>query len=88
MNAPVTSEFGLRFHPILQYWRLHSGRDYGGSCGAPVYAAADGQIVSAGTAGGYGNQIAVDHGVAAGHGGAELDRRRLEGVAGADGVQE
>lgn len=63
VDAPVTSEFGLRFHPILQYWRLHSGRDYGGSCGAPVYAAADGQIVSAGTAGGYGNQIAVDHGV-------------------------
>lgn len=63
VNAPITSEFGLRFHPILSYWRLHAGRDYGGACGAPVRAAADGTIVSAGVAGGYGNQIAVDHGV-------------------------
>ena len=63
VNAPVTSEFGLRFHPILNYWRLHAGRDYGGACGAPVYAAADGQIISAGTAGGYGLQVAIDHGV-------------------------
>jgi murein DD-endopeptidase MepM/ murein hydrolase activator NlpD len=63
VNAPVTSEFGLRFHPILHYWRLHAGRDYGGACGTPVYAAANGTIISAGTAGGYGNQIAIDHGV-------------------------
>ena len=27
-NAPVSSEFGMRYHPILHYWRLHAGRDY------------------------------------------------------------
>ncbi len=63
INAPVTSEYGLRFHPVLNYWRLHAGRDYGGPCGAPVYAAEDGTIISAGVAGGYGNQIVIDHGV-------------------------
>lgn len=61
-NAPVTSEFGMRFHPILRYWRLHGGMDFGGSCGAPVYAMASGTVVSAGDAGGYGNRVVIDHG--------------------------
>lgn len=63
INAPVTSEYGLRFHPIWHQWRLHAGRDYGAPCGTPVYAAADGEIISAGVAGGYGNQLVIDHGV-------------------------
>lgn len=61
--APVSSEFGMRFHPILHYWRLHAGRDYAASCGTPVVAGADGTIISAGWGGGYGNRIMVDHGV-------------------------
>ncbi len=61
-SAPVTSEFGRRFHPILQYWRLHAGIDFGASCGSPIYAAAAGEIVSAGSAGGYGNRIVIGHG--------------------------
>ena len=62
-NAYVTSEFGMRFHPILHYWRLHAGIDFGVACGTPVHAAADGQVVSAGWGGGYGNRIVVDHGL-------------------------
>ncbi|KRE37733.1 hypothetical protein ASG73_08795 [Janibacter sp. Soil728] len=65
-TAPVSSEFGLRFHPIHHTWRLHAGRDYAGSCGSPVYAATGGTIISAlppGSTGGYGNQIVIDHGV-------------------------
>ena len=65
-NAPVSSEFGLRFHPIYHTWRLHAGRDYAGNCGSPVYAADSGTIISAlppGSTGGYGNQIVIDHGV-------------------------
>lgn len=45
---------------------MHAGRDYGAPCGAPVYAAESGQVVSAlppGSTGGYGNQIVLDHGV-------------------------
>ncbi|GAB3064881.1 MULTISPECIES: M23 family metallopeptidase [unclassified Phycicoccus] len=61
--APISSEFGMRFHPILHYWRLHAGRDYAANCGSPIRAAADGQIISAGWGGGYGNRIMVDHGV-------------------------
>ncbi|WEV79605.1 peptidoglycan DD-metalloendopeptidase family protein [Janibacter cremeus] len=59
----VSSEFGLRFHPIHQTSRLHSGRDYAANCGTPVYAATSGTVISAGVAGGYGNQLVIDHGV-------------------------
>jgi murein DD-endopeptidase MepM/ murein hydrolase activator NlpD len=61
-GAPVTSEFGRRFHPILHYWRLHAGIDFGAGCGTPVRAAASGSIISAGGAGGYGNRIVIGHG--------------------------
>jgi murein DD-endopeptidase MepM/ murein hydrolase activator NlpD len=60
--GPITSGFGLRYHPILHIWRLHSGTDFGVACGTPVHAAAAGTIISAGWAGGYGNRIVIDHG--------------------------
>ena len=59
----ISSEFGMRFHPILRYWRLHAGRDYAAACGQPVVAAAPGVIVSAGWAGDYGNRVVIDHGI-------------------------
>lgn len=62
VNAPITSGFGMRFHPILHYSRLHTGIDFGAECGAPVYAAASGNVVRAGWSGGYGNQIVIEHG--------------------------
>jgi murein DD-endopeptidase MepM/ murein hydrolase activator NlpD len=62
VNAPITSGFGLRYHPILHYWRLHAGTDFGAACGTPVHAAASGRIVRAGWAGGFGNQVVIDHG--------------------------
>jgi len=60
--GPITSGFGMRYHPILHIYRMHTGIDFGVPCGTPVYASADGEIVSAGPAGGYGNRIVVDHG--------------------------
>jgi murein DD-endopeptidase MepM/ murein hydrolase activator NlpD len=60
--ASITSGFGLRYHPILHIWRLHSGTDFGVACGTPVHAAAAGTIISAGWAGGYGNRVVIDHG--------------------------
>jgi len=58
----VTSGFGMRYHPILHYYRMHTGIDFGVACGTPVHAAAAGDIVSAGWAGGYGNRVVIDHG--------------------------
>jgi len=65
----TSSEFGMRYHPIFHVWRLHTGLDFANGCGSPVYAAAPGTIISAGWAGGRGNQIVIDHGI---HRGVDL----------------
>lgn len=62
----ISSEFGMRFHPIDRVWRLHSGRDYAAPCGTPVHAAAAGTIIESGYNPGYGNRVIVDHGVIGG----------------------
>jgi murein DD-endopeptidase MepM/ murein hydrolase activator NlpD len=58
----ITSHFGYRRHPILGYSRLHAGMDFGAGWGTPIVAAADGQVVRAGWAGGYGRQVRIVHG--------------------------
>ena len=57
----ITSYFGYRYHPILHFTRLHAGVDFGAHWGSPIYAAADGQVVRAGWAGGYGRQVRLAH---------------------------
>ncbi len=64
----VSSEFGMRFHPVYHEWRLHSGRDYAVACGTPVYAAAPGTVIMAGWGAGYGNRVVIDHGLQRGVG--------------------
>jgi cell wall-associated NlpC family hydrolase len=61
-NTTVTSQFGMRFHPVLHQWRLHDGVDFGASIGTPVFAAQDGTVVFVGPNGGGGNTITIDHG--------------------------
>jgi murein DD-endopeptidase MepM/ murein hydrolase activator NlpD len=58
----VSSEYGMRFHPLLHYWRLHSGRDYAAPCGTPIKAAANGTIIVAGSGGSYGNRVVTVRG--------------------------
>jgi murein DD-endopeptidase MepM/ murein hydrolase activator NlpD len=65
MRMPVqgrlTSGFGERFHPILGYERFHAGVDLGAAAGTPIVAAADGKVMSAGWAGGYGQAVEIAH---------------------------
>jgi murein DD-endopeptidase MepM/ murein hydrolase activator NlpD len=61
VSGPITSTFGSRMHPILRFLRMHNGVDYGAPMGAPIVAAADGQVVRAGWAGGYGRQVRIAH---------------------------
>src|SRR3546814_19909356 len=56
----VTSNFGMRRHPILGYKRMHSGMDFGGGYGAPIYAVTDGVVTIAGRHGGFGNYVKLD----------------------------
>lgn len=60
--TPISSEFGMRSHPILGYTRLHAGADIGASTGEPVHAAADGIVLLAEARGGYGNTVVIAHG--------------------------
>ena len=62
VNAPITSRFGLRVHPILRFARMHRGMDFGARWGTPIHAASDGQVTRAGWAGGYGRQVRLAHG--------------------------
>lgn len=61
-DAPITSNFGWRMHPILGYERFHSGIDFGADYGVPIRAANTGIVIFAGWYGGYGNTVIVDHG--------------------------
>ncbi len=60
--ASPGSPFGRRFHPILHYWRMHNGNDWGASCGQPLRAARSGKVLIAGRNGGYGNFVLIGHG--------------------------
>lgn len=62
VNAPISSGFGWRMHPIFHYRRLHSGTDFAAPCGTPVHAAKGGRVIIAGWAGGYGRRVVVYHG--------------------------
>jgi murein DD-endopeptidase MepM/ murein hydrolase activator NlpD len=57
----VSSNFGMRRHPILGYSRMHKGMDFRAGYGTPILAAAEGRVVRAGWAGGYGKQVRLNH---------------------------
>jgi murein DD-endopeptidase MepM/ murein hydrolase activator NlpD len=60
-GARITSGFGMRFHPLLGYTRMHQGIDFGVPVGTPVYAAGDGVVEEARMASGYGRWLKIRH---------------------------
>jgi murein DD-endopeptidase MepM/ murein hydrolase activator NlpD len=66
LNAPTSSPFGYRFHPILHIMLLHAGQDFAAACGTPVHAAASGTVIDAGWRGPSGQRVTVDHGLVRG----------------------
>src|SRR5680860_1038503 len=56
-----TSGFGIRVHPITGEQKLHTGVDLAAPSGTHILAAADGRVVFAGPATGYGNLILILH---------------------------
>ncbi|MBM3346760.1 MAG: M23 family metallopeptidase, partial [Betaproteobacteria bacterium] len=58
----ITSGMAMRFHPILQQWRMHKGIDYGAPTGTRVKSTGDGVVEFVGREGGYGNLVIVRHG--------------------------
>ncbi|SDG66447.1 Murein DD-endopeptidase MepM and murein hydrolase activator NlpD, contain LysM domain [Pelagibacterium luteolum] len=58
----VTSNFGNRTDPFLKRAAFHAGMDFRAVTGTPVRAAANGIVTVAGTNGGYGKMVEIDHG--------------------------
>jgi len=59
----ISSSFGARQHPILQRVRQHDGVDFSVKLGTPVYATANGMVITAVTqnASGFGRQVVLEH---------------------------
>lgn len=58
----ITSSYGMRLHPVLNYYRLHAGTDFRAYCGTPIYAGAGGTVQWAKARSGFGNQVLLNHG--------------------------
>jgi murein DD-endopeptidase MepM/ murein hydrolase activator NlpD len=82
VNAMLTSDYGMRTHPVLGGRRNHKGVDLAQPTGTPVYATADGIVSMAERFSSYGNYIQIEHG-------GEIQTRyaHLSGYAVAPGQQ-
>ena len=58
----ISSVFGMRKHPILRHVRHHSGVDLAAPKNSLVRSILEGQVVYAGTLGGFGKLVTVKHG--------------------------
>src|SRR6187402_2005817 len=57
----LASGFGLRTHPIYKVRKMHSGIDFAASIGTPIYATADGKVVTVDVKfSGYGKLVEID----------------------------
>ncbi len=60
-GARISSEYGMRKHPILGYNKKHQGVDFAAPTGTPIMAAGNGHIEFVGTNGGAGKYIRIKH---------------------------
>ena len=61
-HTRISDPYGTRMHPILKKKVFHSGVDLAAPHGTPVKAAETGIVIMAGSYGGYGNTVIIDHG--------------------------
>ena len=61
-NGYMSSSFGRRVHPLTGRNTQHKGIDFAAPTGTPIRAVGDGVIDFAGSQGGYGNVVVVQHG--------------------------
>ncbi len=58
----ITSNYGMRVHPITGVYKLHTGVDISATMGTDFTAIADGIVVKAELNRAYGNMVVIDHG--------------------------
>jgi murein DD-endopeptidase MepM/ murein hydrolase activator NlpD len=61
-GVKLTSDYGMRWHPVLGGRRQHKGVDLAAPIGTPIHAAADGMVERADWFSGYGLYVAIEHG--------------------------
>jgi murein DD-endopeptidase MepM/ murein hydrolase activator NlpD len=61
LRGRISSDFGLRFHPIDRVHKFHRGVDIAAPRGTPIGAAADGKVIFAGWNRGYGKTVIIEH---------------------------
>ena len=64
----LSSDYGMRTHPVTGGLRAHKGLDMAAPTGTPIYDTADGMVSQAEWFSSYGNFISIEHG-------AELETR-------------
>lgn len=57
----ISSPYGMRVHPISGVKKMHNGVDLAAPQMTPIYATASGIVTYAGSNGGYGNFIKINH---------------------------
>jgi len=60
-GARISSNFGMRKHPISGFNKMHKGVDFAAPTGTPIYAGGNGIIEYVGSNGGYGKYIRIRH---------------------------
>ncbi len=60
-GARISSNFGMRKHPISGFNKMHKGVDFAAPTGTPIYAGGNGIVEYAGRNGGYGKYIRIRH---------------------------
>ena len=61
-EAEMRSGFGMRYHPILRYGKMHTGVDWSsGRSGTPIFAAGNGTVIFANWSSGYGKHTQIQH---------------------------
>ena len=60
-GARLSSNFGMRKHPISGFNKMHKGIDFAAPKGTPIYAGGNGIVEFAGVNGGYGKYIRIRH---------------------------
>ena len=60
-DGEMTSGFGMRYHPILHFARMHTGVDWAAPIGTPILAAGNGVLIKAGWDSGYGRRVEIQH---------------------------
>lgn len=58
----ITSEYGMRTHPVTGAYKLHTGVDIGAPLESSFVAAANGIVSKATFSPAYGNMVIIDHG--------------------------